>query len=130
MGQTGKAGTIDFEITLHEKRNFGLTKICKKGRKDRIFISFRMFSFHGNIIFSELSFKWNVRKQHLSTDAYSCVNMKFLYTISARKDVLLQRKQVVFHFCLGQRFVDNIKAKRSNLLSRIAAKGSHWLSFR
>ena len=37
-------------------------KICEKGRKDRIFVSFRMFPFHGNIIFSELSFKRKFKK--------------------------------------------------------------------
>ena len=35
---------------------------CEKGRKDHIFISFRMFPFHGNIIFSELSFKRKCKK--------------------------------------------------------------------
>ena len=28
----------------------------------------------------------NVRKQHLSANAYFCVNMKFSYTIAGRKD--------------------------------------------
>ena len=27
---------------LHEKKNFRLTKICEKGRKDHIFVSFRV----------------------------------------------------------------------------------------
>ena len=35
---------------------------CEKGRKDHIFVSFRMFPFHGNIIFSELSFKRKCKK--------------------------------------------------------------------
>ena len=48
--------------TLHEKRNFYHMKICEKDRKDHIFISFRMFPFHGNIIFSELSFKRKCKK--------------------------------------------------------------------
>ena len=48
--------------TLHENKNFRLTKICEKDRKDHIFISFRMFPFHGNIIFSELSFKRKCKK--------------------------------------------------------------------
>ena len=37
-------------------------KIREKGRKDQIFVSFRMFPFHGNIIFSELSFKRKCKK--------------------------------------------------------------------
>ena len=37
---------------LHDKKNFRLTKICEKDRKDHIFVGFRMFPFHGNIILS------------------------------------------------------------------------------
>ena len=47
---------------LHENKNFRLMKICEKDRKDHIFISFRVFPFHGNIIFSELSFKRKCKK--------------------------------------------------------------------
>ena len=54
----------------------------------------------------------NVRKQHLSTNAYSWVNMKFSYTTAVRKDeflrVVLLRKQAIFHLRLGQLFVDDI----------------------
>ena len=50
------------KITLHENKNFCLTKICEKDRKDHIFISFCMFPFHGNIIFSELFFKRKCKK--------------------------------------------------------------------
>ena len=49
-------------LALHENKNFRLTKICEKDRKDHIFISFRMFPFHGNIIFSEFSFKRKCKK--------------------------------------------------------------------
>ena len=48
--------------TLHENKNFRLTKICEKDRKDHIFTSFRIFSFHENIIFSELFFKQKCEK--------------------------------------------------------------------
>ena len=47
---------------LHENKNFRLTKICEKDRKDHIFISFRMFPFYGNMIFSELSIKRKRKK--------------------------------------------------------------------
>ena len=30
--------------TLHENKNFRLTKICEKDRRDHIFISFRIFA--------------------------------------------------------------------------------------
>ena len=49
-------------IALYEKMNFRLTKICGKDRKDHFFVSFLMFSFHRNIIFSELSFKGKCKK--------------------------------------------------------------------
>ena len=42
--------------SLHENKNFRYTKIREKDRKDHIFLSFRMFPFHGNIMFSKLSF--------------------------------------------------------------------------
>ena len=47
---------------LHENKKFCLMKICEKDRKDHIFINFRMFPFHGNIIFSELFFKRKCKK--------------------------------------------------------------------
>ena len=50
------------KVVLHENTNFRLTKICEKDRKDHVFVSFRMFLFHGNIIFSELSFKRKCKK--------------------------------------------------------------------
>ena len=40
-----------------KKKKIGLTKISEKDRKDHNFVSFRVFLFHGNTIFSELSFK-------------------------------------------------------------------------
>ena len=62
---TKKLSCFDWKLkyfSLHENKNFRLTKICEKDRKDHIFISFRMFSFHGNIIFSELSLKRKCKK--------------------------------------------------------------------
>ena len=47
---------------LHEKNNFRLTKFCEKDRKDHILVSFHMFPFNRNIIFSELSFKRKCKK--------------------------------------------------------------------
>ena len=69
-------------------RIFFLQKFVKRTEKI-IFISFCMFPFHGNIVFSDFSSNENVRKQHLSVNEYSCVNMKFLYTIAVRKDEIL-----------------------------------------
>ena len=75
---------INQKHPLHVKKDFRLTKISEKDRKYPIFVSFRMFPFHGIIIFSELSSNENVRKQHLSANAYFCVNMNFSYTIPCR----------------------------------------------
>ena len=55
------------------KKDFRLTKICEKDRKDHIFVSFRMFPFDGNIIFSELSFK---RKWKKAASFRKCVFLR------------------------------------------------------
>ena len=55
--QNKKIDELEERVSLHEKKNFCLTKICEKDRKDYFFFRFRTFPFHGNIIFSELSFK-------------------------------------------------------------------------
>ena len=55
---------------LHEKKDLRLSAICKKDRGDDIFVSFRMFPFHGKIIFAELSFK---RKCKKATSFRKCV---------------------------------------------------------
>ena len=70
---------------LHEKKNLRFTKFLK--RTENINFSLFLVCFR----FTELSYflifpsNENVRKQHLSTNAYSCVNMKFSYTIAVRK---------------------------------------------
>ena len=68
--------------------------------------------------FTEISYflyspsKGNVRKTHLSASAYFCVNMKFSYAIARRKDeifyVVLQQKQAIFCYCLGELLIDDI----------------------
>ena len=59
--------------------------------------------------------------------------MKFSYARAVRKDeifyVVFLRKQGISHLRLRQLFVDDIYAKRRNLLRRIAAKISHWSTF-
>ena len=73
-------------FALHDKKSFRLTKICKKGRKDHIFVSLHMFPFYGIIIFLKFLLNENVRKQHLSASTYSWVNIKFSYTIGGLTD--------------------------------------------
>ena len=72
------------DIHCRKKKCFRLTKICKKERKDHIFVSFLMFPLYRNFIFSELSFKRKCKKAASFRRADSCVNMKFSYTIVAR----------------------------------------------
>ena len=48
--------------SLYEKKNFCLTKICEKDRKDHVFVSFCTFPFQENIVFFELPFKWKCKK--------------------------------------------------------------------
>ena len=80
-------------------RIFVLRKFVKRTEKivfSLVFVSFR---------FTEISYflnfppNENVRKQHLSANAFSCVNMNFSHTIAARKDeifyLVLLRKQVI-----------------------------------
>ena len=59
--------------TLHEKKNFRLTEICEKNRKDNFFVRFRIFPFHGNIIFSELSYKQKCEK---AASFHKCVFLR------------------------------------------------------
>ena len=94
-------------MPLHKNKNFCLTKISEKDRKDDIFVCCR---------FTEISYflsfpsNENVRKEHLSANAYFCVNLNFSYTIAVRKMSIsiLLRKQVIFHEPLGQLLVDDI----------------------
>ena len=83
-------------------------------RTEKIIFSLVFLSFRFTEISHFLNFpsNENVRKQHLSANAYSCVSMKFSHTIAVRKDeifyVVLLRKQAIFHLRLGQLFVDDI----------------------
>ena len=84
---------------LHEKKNFRLMKICEKDKKDNIFVSFACFRFRKMSYFLVQS-NDNVRKQHLSANGYSCINMKFSYAMAVRKYktffVVLSGKQALF----------------------------------
>ena len=93
-------------------RIFVLRKFVK--RRDKIIFSlvFVCFRFTEISYFLNFSSNENVRKQRLSANAYSCVNMKFSYTIDVRKVeffyVVLVRKQATFHLRLGRLFVEDI----------------------
>ena len=97
--------------SLHENKHFRPTKICEKDRKGHFFISFRMFPFHGNIIFYELSFK---RKCKKAASFRKCVFLRkyeiFVYDSCDDEIfyVVLLRKPAIFHLRLGQLFIDNI----------------------
>ena len=95
-----------------KKRIFVLRKFVKRAEKIIFSLVFVCFGFTEISYFLRFPSNENVRKQHLSANAYSCVNMKFSYTIAVRKDeifyVVLLRKQAIFHLRLGQLFVDDI----------------------
>ena len=93
-------------------RIFVFRKFVKRTEKIIFSLVFVCFRFTEISYFLNFPSNKNVRKQHLSANAYSCVNMKFSYTIAVRKDeifyVVLLRKQAIFHLRLGQLFVDDI----------------------
>ena len=93
-------------------RIFVLQKFVKRTEKIIFTLVFVCFSFTEISYFLNFPSNENVRKQHLSANAYSCVNMKFSYTIAVRKDeifyVFLLQKQAIFHLHLGQILVDDI----------------------
>ena len=92
-------------------RIFVLRKFVKRTEKIIFSLVFVCFRFTEISYFLNFPSNENVRKQHLSANAYSCVNMKFSYSIAVRKDeifyVVLLRKQAIFHLRLGQIFVDD-----------------------
>ena len=64
---------------------FVLQKFVKRTEKIiflLVFICFRLTE----IYFLNFPSNENVRKQHLSANAYSCLNMKFSYTIAGLKN--------------------------------------------
>ena len=68
-------GTQPVKVTIRapiKSKNFRLTKICEKTKKDHFFFSFRMFPFHGNT-FSELS---SERKRKKATAFRKCVFLR------------------------------------------------------
>ena len=93
-------------------RIFVLRKFVKRTQKIIFSLVFVCFRFTEISYFLNFPSNENVRKQHLSANAYSCVNMKFSYTIAVHKDeifyVVLLRKQAIFYLRLGQLFVDDI----------------------
>ena len=67
-------------------RIFVLRKFVKRTEKiifSLVFICLRFMKISYFLIFPSNE---NVRMQYLSANAYSCVNMKFSYTIAVRKD--------------------------------------------
>ena len=76
---------------LHEKIFFVLQKFVKRAEKIIFSLVFICFRFTEISYFLRFPSNENVRKQHLSVNAYYCVNMKFSYTIAERKDEIFCR---------------------------------------
>ena len=116
---------LNMLFALHEKKNFRLMKICEKCRKDHIFVCFRMFQFHGNIIFSELSFK---RKRKKAASFRKCVFLRkseiFVY------DSLYCNENKRFFAGIYVNFSLTIFKRKDEIFCHITAKTSHWSTFR
>ena len=96
---------------MDEKNNFHLTKIYEKDRKDHFFVSFCMSLIHGNITLSELSFKWKCKKAAIFRKCVFLRKYKIFVYDSCKDEiffVVLQRKQAIFRWRLGQLFIDDI----------------------
>ena len=93
-------------------RIFVFAKFVKRTEKIIFSLVFVCLRFTEISYFLNFLSKENVRRQHLSANVYSCLNMKFSYMITERKDeifyVVLLQKHVIFHLRLGQLFVDDI----------------------
>ena len=71
-----------------KKRIFVLQKFVKRAEKIIFLLVFEGFRFT-EISYHNFPLNENVRKLHLYANAYSCVNMKFSYTIAGGKDETL-----------------------------------------
>ena len=69
-----------------KKRIFVLRKFVKKTEKMIFSLVFVCFRFTEMSYFLNFPSNKNLRKQHLSTNAYTWVNMKFSYMIVVPKD--------------------------------------------
>ena len=74
-----------------KKRIFVPRKFVKRTEKIIISLVFVCFRFTELSCFLNFPSNENVRKQHLSANAYFCVNMKFSYRIAGRKDEIFCR---------------------------------------
>ena len=116
-----------------KKRIFVLQKFVK--RAEKIIFSLVSVCFHFTEISYFLNFlsNKNVRKQHLSANAYFCVNMKFSYTIA---DV---KMKFSMSYCIkNKRFFASVQVnfpliifkRKDEIFCRMTAKTSHWSTFR
>ena len=69
---------------------FVLHKFVKRAEKTIFSVAFVCFRFTELSYFLNFPSKKTVRKQHLSANAYSCVNMKFWYTIAVHNDEIFR----------------------------------------
>ena len=85
---------IENLVRLHcmKIKIFILRKFVKRKEKMIFSLVFVCFGFTEISYFLNFSSNKNVKKQYLSANVYSCVNMKFLYPITVRKDVVLLQK--------------------------------------
>ena len=102
----------------------------KSAEKIKFSLFFVCFRFTERLYFLSFPLNENVRKKHLSANAYFCVNMKFLYMIAGRKDKMSyfnENKQ--FFASIYVNFLLTICKRKDEILCHIAAKTSHWSTF-
>ena len=111
-------------MALHEKKDFCLTKICEKDRKDHFFVSFRMFPFHGNI-FSELSFK---RKCKKAASFRRCVFLR-KYDVKMKFSVSHCNENKRFFASVWVNFSLTIFKRKDEIFCCITAKNKPLVTF-
>ena len=83
-------------------RIFVLQKCVKSTEKIIFSLFFVCFLFTEISYFLNFPSNENIRKQHPSANVYSCVNMKFSYTIPVRKDGIFMsfcyKNKLFFHY--------------------------------
>ena len=116
-----------------KKRIFVLRKFVKRAETIIFSLVSVCFRFTEISYFLKFSSNNNVRKEHLSTNAYFCVNMKFSYTIADVKmkfsmSYCIENKR--FFASVYVYFPLTIFKRKGEIFCSITAKTIHWSTFR
>ena len=113
---------------MKKKIYFVLHKFVKRTEKILFSLVFTCFCFTEVLYFVNFPSNENVRKQHLSANVYSCVNMKLLYAIAVHKKIKILCRIVTktsdFLVVFRSTFCRQYLSEKWNFLRYIAAKKS------